>query len=67
MARVTRDEMDRLIRLGASEFAVFADTLHPAWGESVRLTYDRSWWVDAYSPILTVAAAENCLRVGVLH
>ena len=61
------DEMDRLIRLGAVEFAVFANTLHPAWGESVRLTYDRSWWAASYSPSLSVAAAENCLRVGVLH
>jgi hypothetical protein len=61
------DEMDRLIRRGAAEFAVFANTLHPAWGESVRLTYDRSWWTAPYSPSLSVAAAENCLRVGVLH
>jgi hypothetical protein len=61
------DEMDRLIRRGAAEFAVFANTLHPAWGESVRLTYDRSWWAAPYSPSLSVAAAENCLRVGVLH
>ena len=61
------DEMDRLIRQGAAEFAVFADTLHPAWGESVRLTYDRSWWSAPYAPSLSVAAAESCLRVGVLH
>jgi hypothetical protein len=61
------DEMDRLIRRGAAEFAVFADTLHPAWGESVRLTYDRSWWSAPYAPSLSVAAAESCLRVGVLH
>jgi hypothetical protein len=61
------DEMDRLIKRGAAEFAVFADTLHPAWGESVRLTYDRSWWSAPYSPSLSVSAAENCLRVGVLH
>lgn len=61
------DEMDRLIRRGAAEFAVFANALHPAWGESVRLTYDRSWWAAPYAPSLSVAAAENCLRVGVLH
>jgi len=61
------DEMDRLIRRGAAEFAVFAATLHPAWGESVRLTYDRSWWSAPYAPSLSVAAAESCLRVGVLH
>lgn len=61
------DEMDRLIRRGAAEFAVFAQALHPAWGESVRLTYDRSWWSAPYAPSLSVAAAESCLRVGVLH
>jgi hypothetical protein len=61
------DEMDRLIRHGAAEFASFAESLHPAWGESVRLTYDRSWWTQPCSLSLTRAAAENCLRVGVLH
>ena len=60
-------EMDLMIRRGAAEFAVFAQSLHPAWGESVRLTYDRSWWSAPYAPSLSIAAAESCLRVGVLH
>jgi hypothetical protein len=59
--------VERLIRCGAAEFAGLADSLHPAWGESVRLTYERSWWFDASSPSLSAAAAETCLRVGVLH
>jgi hypothetical protein len=59
--------MDLVIRRGAAEFAVFAQSLHPAWGESVRLTYDRSWWAAPYLPSLSMAAAESCLRVGVLH
>ncbi len=61
------DMVERLIRVGAAEFAGLADSLHPAWGESVRLTYDRSWWSDACSPSLSVIAAETCLRGGVLH
>jgi len=61
------DMVERLIRCGAAEFAGLADSLHPAWGESVRLTYERSWWFDACSPSLSVTAAETCLRVGVLH
>src|SRR6201999_2558928 len=61
------DMVERLIRCGAAEFAGLADSLHPAWGESVRLTYERSWWSDAWSPSLSAAAAESCLRVGVLH
>jgi len=53
--------------LTAQKPAGLADSLHPAWGESVRLTYERSWWFDACSPSLSVTAAETCLRVGVLH
>lgn len=60
-------QVERVIRCGAFEFAGLADSLHPAWGESVRLTYERSWWFDAYPPSLSVTAAETCLRVGVLH
>jgi hypothetical protein len=56
------DMMERLIRCGAAEFAAFADTVHPAWGESVRLTYECSWWLDAHAPSLTPAMAEACLR-----
>ncbi|MDB6101696.1 MAG: hypothetical protein JWO52_1695, partial [Gammaproteobacteria bacterium] len=56
------DMVERLVRCGAAEFAGFADSLHPAWGESVRLTYERAWWFDACAPSLTPAAAEACLR-----
>jgi hypothetical protein len=55
--------VERLVRCGAAEFAGFADVLHPAWGESVRLTYERAWWFDACAPSLTPAAAQACLRL----
>ena len=61
------DMVERLIRCGAAEFAGLADSLHPAWGESVRLTYERSWWFDACSPSLSPTAAESVLRMGKLH
>jgi hypothetical protein len=57
------DMIERLIRSGAAEFAAFADSLHCAWGESVRLTYERAWWLDVSSPGLTPAMAESCLRL----
>jgi len=56
------DMVERLIRCGAAEFAGFADSLHPAWGESVRLTYERSWWFGASPASLRPAAAHACLR-----
>jgi hypothetical protein len=56
------DIVARLVRCGAAEFAGFADSLHPAWGESVRLTYERAWWFDACAPSLTPAVAQACLR-----
>jgi hypothetical protein len=56
------DIVEQLIRCGASELAGYADSLHPAWGESVRLTFERDWWLDAAAPSLTPAAAEACLR-----
>jgi hypothetical protein len=57
--------VERLVRCGAAEFAGFADSLHPAWGESVRLTYERAWWFDACAPSLIPAAAEACLRLRI--
>jgi hypothetical protein len=56
------DIVERMIRCGAAEFAVFAEGLHPAWGESVRLTYERSWWFEACPPSLSPAVAGACLR-----
>jgi len=56
------DMVERLVRCGAAEFAGFADSLHPAWGESVRLTYERAWWFDACAPSLTPPVARACLR-----
>ncbi len=62
------DMIERLIRCGAAEFAAFADSLHPAWGESVRLTYERAWWFDGCPPpSLTHAVAESSLRHRVQH
>jgi hypothetical protein len=60
----TRDIVDRIVRCGAAELAGFADSLHPAWGESVRLTFERGWWSDVPSPTLTAGAAEACLRAA---
>ena len=59
------DMVERLVRCGAAEFAGFADSAHPAWGESVRLTYERAWWFDACAPSLAPAAAEACLRLRI--
>lgn len=56
------DMVERLIRCGSAEFAAFAAWLHPAWGESVRLTYERSWWLDAGAASLSTNAAQACLR-----
>jgi len=61
------DMIERLIRCGAAELAAFADSLHPAWGESVRLTYERAWWFDVYPASLTPAVAEACLRQRIQH
>jgi hypothetical protein len=61
------DMVERLIRCGAAEFAAFADFLHPAWGESVRLTYERAWWLEVSPPSLTPAAAQACLRLRIQH
>jgi hypothetical protein len=61
------DMVERLIRCGAAEFAAFAEFLHPAWGESVRLTYERAWWLEVSSPSLSPAAAQACLRVRIQH
>jgi hypothetical protein len=56
------DIVEQLIRCGATELAGYAECLHPAWGESVRLTFERGWWFDAPSHTLTPATAEACLR-----
>jgi hypothetical protein len=61
------DMVERLVRCGAAEFAGFGDHLHPVWGESVRLTYECSWWIDACAPSLTAAAAQACLRLRIQH
>ena len=61
------DIVERIIRCGAAEFACFAEALHPAWAESVRLTYERSWWFDPSVPSLMPRAAEACLKWRVQH
>ena len=59
------DMMDRIIRCGATEFAACAEDQHPAWGESVRLTYERTWWLHPSAPSLTPAVAERYLRARI--
>lgn len=36
--------VESVLRCGAWELAEFAERLHPLWGESVRLSFEREWW-----------------------
>jgi hypothetical protein len=56
------DIVERVTRCGAWELAEYAEHLHPAWGESVRLTFERGWWRDVQARRLTDAAMEAALR-----
>ena len=55
--------VERLIRCGAVELAAYAEHLHPAWGESVRLTFERGWWRNMLVPQLIPDVAEAALRL----
>lgn len=38
---------DYITRRGAMELAGYTENTHPAWGESVRLSFPRDWWSEA--------------------
>lgn len=59
---VERDIADRLVRRGAGELAGYAEVLHPAWGESVRLTFERDWWTDMPAATLDPIGVQAWLR-----
>jgi hypothetical protein len=56
------DVVARLVRCGAGELLRYAEYVHSAWGESVRLTFDRVWWVRIPTPVLAPNVAESYLR-----
>ena len=53
---------DRVFRQGAAELLHYADSVHRAWGESVRLALDRKVWLNMPTAVLPVAVADACLR-----
>jgi hypothetical protein len=57
-----RDVAARLIRCGAGELMRYAEYLHSAWGESIRLTFERGWWVRIPVPVLAPDVVESYLR-----
>jgi hypothetical protein len=63
LAFVSGDVAERLIRCGAHELAAYASHLHPALGDSVKLSFECNWWDVAAPPLLAPSVAEACLRV----
>jgi len=53
---------DHVARRGAMELAGYADNAHPAWGESVRLSFERWWWMSASDGTLPAKTVETSLR-----
>lgn len=54
---------DHVARRGAMELAGYTENAHPAWGESVRLSFPRDWWSEAPAPwTLPAATIEAALR-----
>jgi hypothetical protein len=53
---------DRILRQGAAELLGYADSVHRAWGESVRLAFDRKTWTNMATPVLPADIADACLR-----
>ena len=53
---------DHVARRGAAELAGYADNAHPAWGESVRLSYERWWWMSPSEWTLPISVVETSLR-----
>jgi hypothetical protein len=53
---------DRILRQGAAELLGYADSVHRAWGESVRLAFDRKTWTNMATTVLPADIADACLR-----
>ena len=53
---------DHVARRGAMELAGYADSVHPAWGESVRLSFERWWWMSPSEWTLPATVVETSLR-----
>lgn len=53
---------DHVARRGAMELAGYADHAHPAWGESVRLSFERWWWMSPSEWTLPPTVVETSLR-----
>lgn len=53
---------DYVARRGAMELAGYGDNAHPAWGESVRLSFERWWWMSPSEWTLPATAVELSLR-----
>jgi hypothetical protein len=53
---------ERIFRQGAAELLGYADSVHRAWGESVRLAFDRKIWANMPATVLPAAVADACLR-----
>lgn len=57
------DLLEHLLQRGAREMAAYASMLHPALGESVRLSFECNWWDVESTPLLAPKAIESCLRL----
>ena len=53
---------DHVARRGAMELAGYAENAHPAWGESVRLSFERWWWMSPSEWTLPATVVEMSLR-----
>ena len=55
---------DHVARRGAMELAGYAASAHPAWGESVRLSFERWWWMSPSEWTLPATVVEASLRAS---
>ncbi len=63
LATVARSNIvDNIFRQGLAELCGCAQRIHAAWGESVRLTFERSWSQNAPQPVLSADLVESTLR-----
>lgn len=53
---------DHVARRGAMELAGYADNAHPTCGESVRLSFERWWWMSPSEWTLPAHVVETSLR-----
>jgi hypothetical protein len=56
---------ERLTRRGAAELEAYAASVHPAFAESVRLSFHRAWWpTQPHVLSLATEVVERCLRLA---